>query len=423
MCGIIGMYIKKPYKNQAELCSTLYDLYYQQSSRGSEGFGMAYHNIGQPIRRVRYISDVGVFGSWNAKHFENINKTGTFMVFHHRFPTSQPNKSAYNHPIMNEAKDIALIHNGIINNDDELYKELKATHTFETAGEGKFNDSEVLVHTYESKKNLQEQIQEVENKVSGLIAYILLDEKKDKMIAYKRNNPIVLSESDNALILTSEFDDEDLKNTGITKVRELASNEAISINRKGKIEKIEVKAFHHAYTYPTTYYRTSCFDEDGYYFGKKGETTITTPKTNPKILEITHKIQAIGKQIGDLAHKNTRAKKGSKKYEGREKEINKLQAKILKLVTEKNNIEEGKEINLEICDKCGDKKPNLLYHQELDVMLCPECYKTTEGLTEWRCSLCDKKIEEVTFMNGEPFCDECSNRIILEKDKRLGDYF
>jgi hypothetical protein len=100
-----------------------------------------------------------------------------------------------------------------------------------------------------------------------------------------------------------------------------------------------------------------------------------------------------------------------------------IYVKIIKLVNERQGLQEN---SCGTCDKCKKSKIDLIYHQDLDCMLCKECIEKIEGLNEWKCAKCKKEMDSVTFINGEPYCDSCANEETINEElsgRRLGDYF
>ena len=139
-----------------------------------------------------------------------------------------------------------MIHNGVLMNDKELFKKLKANHTFETYRKktNEFTDSEVILHLFEDKykgnpENIVSALKYVFEKTSGSFA-VALQIKGDKNIyLIKHSYPIVISMDDaDNFYFSSELDK---KNKNFKKVYELKEGEIGKLNSKGYKELARVK--------------------------------------------------------------------------------------------------------------------------------------------------------------------------------------
>lgn len=382
MCGIIGLIVKKKYEDSDNLAITLYNLFRQQSTRGTQGFGIAYLNQNKEIKRIRSETITDIFGVWNKDSFEEMNNTGTYILFHHRVPTCNQNKEKYNHPFLNEKQDIALIHNGYLYNDKELYKELKEKgHNFETENEEtkEITDSEVMLHLYEEKptSSIKEKIQELENKTLGQLSIIIIDNQKNKLIAYKRNQPLVISKNDNLLILTSEYHEE-LKQIGIKELREMKENELLTIDAKGNyvIDLITKN--------PKVYsYKSKGFDYKDYWNDNKSsvQTSIIEKFEDEKdkeraIIRLEKRIKNLEKQKESIIKKLNKKNKNSKEIQtaltAKESRRIKELAKLIQKINASKKILQQYLNPIQICEWCGEKTQTYYIEKE-DVHICKEC--------------------------------------------------
>lgn len=115
MCGII--YLKTNKNNLAELVKKVYA---RQKNRGENGFGFLAIKQGKVISYNRFIGEKETFDRLKKIDADEI-------IFHHRQPTSTANLPELNHPIRfsDDNYNYYTIHNGIISNDDKLYKKHK----------------------------------------------------------------------------------------------------------------------------------------------------------------------------------------------------------------------------------------------------------------------------------------------------------
>ena len=140
MCGLIGV---KNLIDDTPVNQIVRTLYENQKARGTDGFGfvgLTKKNIGT----YRATTEKGI-----VKYLDNIKFDE--ILFHHRFPTSTDNTIPTTHPfridIKSKGKRYYFAHNGIVNNDEELFdKHLELGIVYESLNvkDGSFNDSESL---------------------------------------------------------------------------------------------------------------------------------------------------------------------------------------------------------------------------------------------------------------------------------------
>jgi len=124
--------------------------------------------------------------------------TGTRGIGHTRWATHGEPNTANAHPHLSQSGDIALIHNGIIENYATLKKVLvQRGHTFKSD-----TDTEVLIHLIEEikineKVDLLEAVRLAMNEVIGAYAIVLLSKNDpNTLIAARKGSPLVVGISD-----------------------------------------------------------------------------------------------------------------------------------------------------------------------------------------------------------------------------------
>ena len=124
--------------------------------------------------------------------------TGTRGIGHTRWATHGEPNTANAHPHLSQSGDIALIHNGIIENYATLKKVLvQRGHTFKSD-----TDTEVLIHLIEEikineKVDLLEAVRLALNEVIGAYAIVLLSKNDpNTLIAARKGSPLVVGISD-----------------------------------------------------------------------------------------------------------------------------------------------------------------------------------------------------------------------------------
>ena len=185
MCGIVG-YIgtRKAYPI---LISGLHRLEY----RGYDSAGVAL--LGDNQQQIAVYKAKG-----KVSALEEVAKdkdcTGTIGIAHTRWATHGEPSVVNAHPHLSESGNLALVHNGIIENFSVLRDQLKVKgYTFKSA-----TDTEVLVQLieyYENKHHcdLLSAVRYALNKVIGAYAIVLIDRRQpDTLIAARKSSPLVV---------------------------------------------------------------------------------------------------------------------------------------------------------------------------------------------------------------------------------------
>ena len=127
-------------------------------------------------------------------HVADETVNGTVGIGHTRWATHGPPNDVNAHPHQGNSGDLALIHNGIIENYAPLKEELKHRgHTFKSD-----TDTEVLVHLIEDiqrteRVDLAEAVRLALDSVVGAYAIVVIDRKEpDVMVAARKSSPLVI---------------------------------------------------------------------------------------------------------------------------------------------------------------------------------------------------------------------------------------
>lgn len=183
MCGIVG------YIGEKDAYPIIIKGLKRLEYRGYDSSGVALLNKESLslYKRKGKVSDLEEFT-------ESKDKSGTIGVGHTRWAThGQPN-DVNAHPHVSGDGQLALIHNGIIENYASLKEELSNRgHVFHSD-----TDTEVLVHLIEdvcknTDLNLFDSVRVALNEVIGAYAIVVLDKNnKDELIVAKKSSPLVV---------------------------------------------------------------------------------------------------------------------------------------------------------------------------------------------------------------------------------------
>jgi len=193
MCGIVG-YIGN--KNVAEvLINGLRRLEY----RGYDSVGIAALNSKLIVQKQK-----GKVSQLNAViHYDDF-KGCNVGIGHTRWATHGEPNDVNAHPHTDCNGEIALAHNGIIENYAAIKKILlQHNHTIKSE-----TDTEVLVHLieyYHQTMPLVDAVQKTLTKVEGTYGIVVISKKEpDKIVAARNGSPLIIGVGDNEMIVASD---------------------------------------------------------------------------------------------------------------------------------------------------------------------------------------------------------------------------
>lgn len=196
MCGIVGYLGKKD--AYPVLIKGLGRLEY----RGYDSAGLALLNSdgGLNVYKTKgKVKDLDTF-------CKDKNISGTVGIAHTRWATHGEPSSVNAHPHYSESKNLAIIHNGIIENYADLKKKLQSKGlTFRSD-----TDTEVLVQLIEyiqnkKKLDLLSSVQVTLHEVIGAYSIALLDKREpDQIIAACKQSPLVIGVAEDEFFLASD---------------------------------------------------------------------------------------------------------------------------------------------------------------------------------------------------------------------------
>jgi len=193
MCGIIG------YTGKNQVDHLLIDGLKTLEYRGYDSAGVAIMQS-EEIKIVKKEGRVDKL----AKAMEEENTVGSCGIAHTRWATHGKPSDENSHPHFNANKTFAVIHNGIIENYQEIKKEL-ISQGYQFTSE---TDSEVIPHLLEREFNgdLVETIRKVSLQLTGAYAIAVISTyESDKIVAVRHETPMIIGLAEDGNILASDL--------------------------------------------------------------------------------------------------------------------------------------------------------------------------------------------------------------------------
>jgi len=194
MCGIIG------YCGRETAAPIVFQGLKRVEYRGYDSAGIATLSDGNLLVK----KGVGKIDEVNS-HFSLDALAGNIGIGHTRWATHGGVTEANAHPHCDCSGDIAVIHNGIIDNYQELRDQLTSKgHRFASE-----TDSEVIPHLVEDEmkrgNSLKEAVLAVAPKLEGSYAFLTISSREpDKIVGVRKGSPLAVGVSDNAFFAASD---------------------------------------------------------------------------------------------------------------------------------------------------------------------------------------------------------------------------
>jgi len=197
MCGIVG------YIGKADAASVLINGLRRLEYRGYDSAGVAVLDEGRVVvakapGKVSVLNE-RTRADWPVERFAR----ATTGIAHTRWATHGPPTEVNAHPHLDRSGDIALVHNGIIENYRSLRARLEGKgHHFYSE-----TDTEVLAHLIgdSDKGDLFQAVCDALHQVEGTFGIAVLSSREpDKIITARRGSPIVIGVCDDETIIASD---------------------------------------------------------------------------------------------------------------------------------------------------------------------------------------------------------------------------
>ncbi|MBI5390448.1 glutamine--fructose-6-phosphate transaminase (isomerizing) [Candidatus Woesearchaeota archaeon] len=192
MCGITAYYGKQ------KAGKILLDMIQHLEYRGYDSVGMATLSS----HKLFLKKGIGRIAQVDARlHFSEM--PGTKGIAHTRWATHGGVTDENAHPHVDEESTIAVVHNGIIENYQQLRAELeKKRHRFASQ-----TDTEVIVHLieeYARENSFLDAVKKTLARLEGNYALAILSTKTDVLIAARNGSPLVLGIGNGEFFLASD---------------------------------------------------------------------------------------------------------------------------------------------------------------------------------------------------------------------------
>jgi glucosamine--fructose-6-phosphate aminotransferase (isomerizing) len=197
MCGIVG------YIGKADATSVLINGLRRLEYRGYDSAGVAVLDeneivVAKSPGKVSSLSD-RTRADWSPDRFARV----TTGIAHTRWATHGPPTEVNAHPHLDQSGEIALVHNGIIENYRSLRARLEGKgHHFYSE-----TDTEVLAHLIGDcdKGNLFQAVCDALHQVEGTFGIAVLSAREpEKIITARRGSPIVIGVGEDETIIASD---------------------------------------------------------------------------------------------------------------------------------------------------------------------------------------------------------------------------
>lgn len=195
MCGIVGAIANR------DITPVLIDGLSRLEYRGYDSAGLSVLNKQSVLQRERSTGRVASL----AELINQYNVSGNIGIAHTRWATHGKPAVHNAHPHMSNDR-VAVVHNGIIENHDELRTEQKK-NGYEFTSE---TDTEVIVHQIEwhlrNSETLLEAVQKTTKDLDGAFALgVISSESPDTLVVARRGSPLVIGFGENETFIASDM--------------------------------------------------------------------------------------------------------------------------------------------------------------------------------------------------------------------------
>ncbi len=196
MCGIAG------YVGPRQAVDVVFDQLKRLEYRGYDSAGIAYLNGNGSINVLKRAGKLANLG----KLLDETQVESHLAIAHSRWATHGGPTDANAHPHYDQFENVAIIHNGIIENYLELKAELALEgHTFVSE-----TDTEIAAHVigqeYDRDGNLPEAVRRAAKRFRGAYALVVISKSEpNTVVTARKSSPIVLGLGEGENMLASDI--------------------------------------------------------------------------------------------------------------------------------------------------------------------------------------------------------------------------
>lgn len=163
--------------------------------RGYDSSGIAFVKN----KKIETIKSVGQIKKLEEKISDGL--AADLVIGHTRWATHGKVCEENSHPHLSENKKLALVHNGIIENFEEIKKKFLKGVKFVSQ-----TDTEVLINLISKQKGgTLDKLIEACNSVKGSFAVAMIEEKKNRIFLAKRRSPLMVAKNKNGCMAASDM--------------------------------------------------------------------------------------------------------------------------------------------------------------------------------------------------------------------------
>ena len=196
MCGIIG------FSGREQAAPILLDGLERMEYRGYDSAGIAVRSETKGLQvkktkgRLRVLSDLTHGGA---------DLEGTLGIGHTRWATHGEPNDINAHPHVSENGQIALVHNGIIENYLEIKEQLQRRGVTFTSDTDSEVVAQLLEYHYNECHNMLEAVGRVLRRIEGSYAFgIICSDFPNALIAARKDSPLILGYGENGNFIASD---------------------------------------------------------------------------------------------------------------------------------------------------------------------------------------------------------------------------
>ncbi len=194
MCGIVG------YIGQKQAATILVEGLKKLEYRGYDSAGVAIYN---KKRNIEVIKTKGRLSALEDK-MKSCQPEGNAGIGHTRWATHGEPSDVNSHPHISKSGEIAIVHNGIIENYMKLKDFLQGKgYTFQSE-----TDTEVIAHLveYNFKGDLVKAVMDTINDLEGSYALgVLCTSRRDEFVAARKDSPLIVGLGENENFIASDI--------------------------------------------------------------------------------------------------------------------------------------------------------------------------------------------------------------------------